>query len=145
VSKSDAWESDILRLLFLGTPIPNIADNAAIAPLTALYVSMHTADPTDGGNQATNEAAYGGYGRKPVARPGGWIVSGSAPTTVNPTTDLDFPPCTSAPGAPLTHFGVGAAAAGATKLFYSGPLTPTITMGVGVIPRLQAASTVTED
>jgi len=39
----NAW----LKLLFQAVAIANIADNAASSPLTALYISLHTADPTD--------------------------------------------------------------------------------------------------
>lgn len=45
MSKSDAFETDILGLIYNATAIPNIADNAATSPLTELFVALHTADP----------------------------------------------------------------------------------------------------
>ena len=67
MSKSNAYETDLLGLLFNGTAIANIADNAASAPLTDLFVALHTADPGEAGNQGTNEANYTGYNRVTVA------------------------------------------------------------------------------
>lgn len=47
--KGDTFENDVLKLIFNGTAIANLADNAASSPLTNLEVSLHTADPTDSG------------------------------------------------------------------------------------------------
>ena len=58
MSKSNAYETAILELLFNATPIANIADNAGTSPLTNLYVSLHTADPGETGTATTNECAY---------------------------------------------------------------------------------------
>ena len=69
--KSATFENDILKLIFNGTAITNVADNAATSPLANLYVSLHTADPTDAGNQTSNEISYTGYARVAVARNSG--------------------------------------------------------------------------
>ncbi len=143
MSKGNTFETDLLALIFNATAIANIADNAATAPLTSLYVSLHTADPGEAGTQATSETAYTGYARVAVARTtGGWSVASGS---VSPVANIDFGECTAAAGAAITHFGVGVAASGATKLLYSGTVTPNITMAVGVIPRLKTTSTITED
>jgi hypothetical protein len=143
VSKGNTFENDLLKLIFNATPIANLADNAATSPLTNLHVSLHTADPGDGGDQTTSETAYAGYARIAVARTtGGWTVTGNS---VSPVANIDFGECTASPGGALTHWGVGTAASGAGKLLYSGPLTPTITMAVAVIPRVKTTSTITED
>lgn len=143
MSKGDTYENDLLKLIFNATAIANIADNAASAPLTNLYASLHTADPGETGTQATNETAYTGYARVAVARTsGGWTVTTNS---VSPAAAIDFGECTASPGGAITHFGVGVAASGATKLLYSGTVTPNITMATGVIPRLKTTSTVTED
>lgn len=63
MSKGNTFENDWLLLIFNATAIANIADNAASAPLTNLYVSLHTADPGEAGDQTTNEAAYTSYAR----------------------------------------------------------------------------------
>lgn len=143
MSKSDAYENDLLKLIFNATPIANIADNAATAPLTNLFVSLHTADPGEAGDQTTNETAYTGYARQAVARTtGGFTVTANS---VSPVANVDFPEVTAAPGAAITHFGIGTLVSGAGKLLYSGTVTPNITMAIGVIPRIKNTSTVTED
>ena len=146
MSKADGYELDLLKLLFNATAIANVADNAAASPLTNLYISLHTADPGETGSQTTSETAYTGYARVAVARTsGGWTCSGTAPSQAVPVANIDFASCTAAPGGAITFFGVGSLVSGAGKLFYSGTVTPNITMAIGVIPRLTTASSITED
>lgn len=143
--KADAWEADILKLLLNATPIADVADNDATSPLTNVYVSLHTADPGDAGNQLTSEATYVGYARVAVARTtGGWAISGTAPTKANPVANITFPAGTGGSGT-VTHFGIGSLSSGAGRLFYSGTVTPNIVTGAGVTPQLTTASEVTED
>lgn len=142
MSKSNTFENDWLKLVFNAVAIGNMADNAASSPLTALYVSLHTADPGEAGTQATSETTYAGYARVGVARTSsGWVVSNNS---VSPVANVTFPTSTDA-GQTITHFGVGVAASGASKLLYSGALTPTITTQIGVTPILSNTSTITED
>lgn len=142
MSKGNTFENDLLKLIFNATAIANIADNAATSPLTNLYVSLHTADPGETGDQTTSEAAYTSYARVAVARTtGGWTVTNNS---VSPAANIDFPAGTGGSGT-ATHFGVGTAASGAGKLLYSGTLTPNIAMGNGITPRITTASTITED
>ena len=143
MSKSDTFENDLVKLIFNGTAIANLADNAATAPLTNLYVALHTADPGEAGTQATNEISYTGYARQAVPRSSsGFTVSGSAVTLTN---NLDFPKMTGGTGGTATYFSYGVAASGATKILYSGPLSPTIAVATGTIPRLETPTSVTED
>lgn len=143
MSKSNTFENDLLKLIFNATAIANIADNAAGAPLGSLYLSLHTADPGEAGDQTTNETAYTGYARIAVLRTaGGWTVTGSS---VSPVAAIDFGECTAVPGAAITHAAIGTVIAGAGKILYSGTLTPNITMAVGVAPRIKTTSTITED
>ena len=145
MSKSDAFESDILKLIFNATPIANIADNAATSPLTTLFHALHTADPGDAGTQATSEATYTGYARVTTARTtGGWTVSGTSPTQASPVSAITFPACTGGTNT-ITFASVGVATSGATKILYSGTVTPNISVSNGVTPQLTTASTVTED
>jgi hypothetical protein len=145
MSKSNVLEADILKLLFNATPIANIADNSGTAPLANLYVSLHTADPGEAGNQATSEIAYVGYTRVAVARTvGGWAISGTNPTKASPVANIDFPAGTGGSGT-ATHFGVGTLASGAGVLLYSGTVIPSIVCGSGVTPRLTTASFIEED
>ena len=45
--KTAYLENAILKLIFNGTAIANIADNASASPATGWWLSLHTADPTD--------------------------------------------------------------------------------------------------
>jgi hypothetical protein len=142
MSKGDTFENDILKLIFQAVAIANIADNAASSPLTQLWISLHTADPGEAGNQTTNETSYGSYARVALARSaGGWTVTGNV---VSPASNVDFPACTS--GTPtITHVAVGTASSGAGKLLYRGALTPSIAVSPGIQPRLTTGSTITEE
>lgn len=141
MGKSTTFENDLLKLIFNGTPITGIADNAATSPLTQLYLSLHTGDP-EAGNQTTNETAYTGYARLPLARTtGGWTVTGNS---VSPVTAVEFGECTASPGAQVTYAAIGTDVSGTGKILYSGVLSTPITMAVGVAPRIKTTSTITE-
>lgn len=146
MSKSDTFENDLMKLIFNNVAIANIGDAAGLLPSAvagSLWLSLHTADPGEAGTAITSETGYTGYARKALARSAaGFVVTGNS---VSPAADQDFGEATAAPGTPITHFGVVNAASGAGKLLYSGTVTPNITMAVGVIPRLKATSTITED
>jgi hypothetical protein len=142
MSKSNAYENSLLLLLFNGTAIANIADNAASGPLTDLYVSLHTGDPGEAGDQTTSECAYTSYARVAVARSGaGWTVTSNS---VSPASDVDFPTATGG-SETATHFAVGTASSGAGVLLYSGTLSPNVPISTGIKPRLSSATTITED
>ena len=142
MSKSDTFENDWLKLIFNGTAIANIADNAASSPLTNLYVSLHTADPGEAGSQTTSECAYTSYARVAVARTtGGWTVTGNS---VSPVAAITFPNCTGGTET-ATHAVVGTASSGAGKILYSGALSPNISIYGGVTPSIPTSSTITED
>jgi hypothetical protein len=89
--KASTFNNDLLKLIFNGTPISGIADNAASAPLTSLYLSLHLSDPGTGGSQNTAEATYPGYVRQAVSRTSaGFTVSGASAIL---TTVIVFPAC----------------------------------------------------
>lgn len=142
MSKGNTFENDLVKLIFNATAIANLADNAASSPLTNLYLSLHTADPGEAGDQTTNETSYGGYARLAVARTSGGftITNNEAALTAN----ADFPEATSGT-ATITHFAVGTASSGAGKILYKGPVTPNIAVSTGVTPRLTTGTKVTED
>lgn len=143
MSKSNTFENDLLKLIFNGTAIANLADNAAGSPLTNLYVSLHTADPGEAGDQTTSEISYTGYSRIAVARTsGGWTVTANS---VSPNAPVEFGEMTGGAGGTVTHAAIGTDATGTGKILYSGALTPTIAVALGVIPRIKTTSTITED
>ena len=141
-SKGNTFENDLMKLLFNATAIANVADNAASSPLTNLSVALHTADPGETGDQTTSESAYTSYARVSVARTsGGWTVTNNS---VSPVAAITFPAGTGGSGT-VTHFSVGPTGGGATKIFYSGTVTPNIVTGNGVTPILTTATAITED
>ena len=142
MSKGNTFENDWLKLIFNATPIANIADDASVAPLTNLYVSLHTADPGEAGVQTTNECAYTSYARVAVARTGvGWTVSGNS---VSPAADIEFPTATGGTET-ATHVAVGTVVSGAGKVLYKGVLNTPIPITTNVKPVLTTSTTITED
>lgn len=143
MSKGNTFENDLLKLIFTATAIANIADNAASSPLTSLYVSLHTADPGEAGDQTTNEISYTSYARVAVARSGsGFTVTNNS---VSPAANVDFGAMTAGAGGTVTHFAIGTASSGAGKLLYSGTVSPNIAVSNGVTPRLTTATAITEE
>lgn len=141
MGKGNNWSADILGLLFNATPVANIAINATSAPLTNLYVSLHTANPGAGGSQTTSEAAYTSYARVAVARTSGaWSLTGQ---TISPVANVTFPSATGG-SETETFFGIGTASSGTGVLLYSGTISPNIVVSNGVTPILTTATTVTE-
>jgi len=132
MSATDTFENQILGLILTGSAIPAIADNAASTPVTNLYISLHTANPGEGGTQATSEAAYTGYSRAVIARSGtGWTVVGGVASNNAP---VSFGQCTASPGGNITHVGIGTAASGAGTLLLYDALDTAIVMQVGTSP-----------
>lgn len=122
MSKTNTFENELLLHIFQNADITLIGDAAGLQNSAAagnLYVSLHTAEPGEGGDQTTNEAAYTNYARVAVARTsGGWTVSGNQ---VSNAAAVNFPAC-GLTGATITHFGIGTDASGAGKLLFKGPL-----------------------
>lgn len=128
----DTFENDLLSLIFTATAIANIADNAASAPLTNLYIGLHTADPTDSGNQTSSECDYTGYGRVAVARTtGGWTV---ATGTVENDAAITFGACTAGSNT-ATHVTIGTDSTGTGKILCLGALTASLAISNGITPQ----------
>lgn len=143
MSKSNVFENDLLKLIFNGTAIANLADNAGTSPLTNLYIALHTGDPGEAGTQSTSEVNYTGYSRVAIARsPAGWTV---ADNVVTPTVAIEFGEMTGGTPGSATHISIGTAGSGGGKVLYRGTLTPTVSYAMGVVPRLRTTSTITED
>jgi hypothetical protein len=141
MGKGATFSNGLLKLVFNATGIANIADNTATSPLTNIYVSMHTADPTAAGNQTSNETSYTSYARVAVARTtSGWTVTTNS---VSPVATIGFPACTGG-SATLAYFGIGTASSGSGVLLYSGTVSPNIAVASGVTPQLTTATSITE-
>lgn len=136
MSKGNTTENDILEYIFKATAISWNGN-------TDLYVSLHTADPGEGGSQTTNEATYTSYARVTVARSGsGWTVSGNQ---VENAALIQFPQCTGGSNV-ITHVAVGTASSGAGQVLYSGALNSSLSVSSGIQPQFAAgALTLTED
>lgn len=121
-SMSDPYENDMALLEFNNTNIANVGDGTGLRGSSAAgswYLSGHTADPGEAGTQASSEATYTGYSRTAVARSGaGFTVTNNQ--AVNAAT-ISLGACTAGSNT-LTHWGLGVASSGATRLAYYGPI-----------------------
>jgi hypothetical protein len=147
VSKSNAWETAYLQLLFQNTNAANIGDAPGLRGSTvagSFYIALHTADPGEAGDQTTSEIAYTSYARVAVARSAGsWAVAGAVASNVNAIT---FPAGTGGAGT-ATWASIGVASAGASMIIARGPVAPNIVCGNSITPQLPAGTgfTHTED
>ena len=112
-----------MATLTLGTTFGNaIIDhmlrNQAYTPPSALYLSLHTADPSTTG---ASEATGGSYGRQSVT-----LAAAASKATTN-SGDVTF---TLLPAATITHVGVWTASSGGTFVG-GGALTASKTTSAG--------------
>lgn len=140
-AKSNFFENALLGLIFNATSIATLAQDSTTSPTSFLYVALHTADPGEAGNMATNECSYTSYARTAVARnSSGWTVSGS---TVNPAATISFPQATGG-SETATHVSVGLSTVSTVDILYKGTLSPNITISNGVTPQVTTATAITE-
>jgi hypothetical protein len=143
MSLSDVMENAVLNLVYRAVAWANVADNAGTSPITNTYAALHTADPGDSGTQATSEATYTAYTRTAVARTtGGWSAASGG--SISPAANVDFPAGTGGSGT-VTHFSQGKTSTGSTDAYHIGTVTPNISTGNGITPRLTTATTLTLD
>lgn len=120
MSKSNTAETGLLLLIFNNTAFGGVGDTNGLQPSASagnLYVTGHSADPGEAGDQTTSELAYPGYTRAAIARnAGGWTVSGGQ---VSNTAGFNLGLNTGT-GVTLSFIGVGTASSGSGKLLYSG-------------------------
>lgn len=140
MSMTNAAEAALLDLLFLNVDWANIGDAGGLqnsAAAGSFYISLHTSDPGEAGNQSTNEASYTGYARIAIARTaGGWTRSVS---TISNTALAQFAQCTGG-SATVTHFGIGTDSAGAGNLLLKGALTSSLAISSGIQPQFAAGA-----
>lgn len=140
--KGTTFDNQLLQLIFNGTTISNIANNASSSPLTNLYLALHTADPTSAGSQTSSETSYTNYTRVAVARSSaGWTVASNQVTNAGL---IQFPQC-GASGATITNVSIGANNTGAGEILYTGSLSSPLTVSNLIQPQFAiGALTVTE-
>jgi len=131
---SNAAETDLLELLFTNVDWPNIGDAAGLQNSVAagnFYISLHTGDPGEAGDQTTSEANYTSYARVAVARSGaGWTVAGN---NCSNAAAINFPAATGG-SSTCTYFGIGTDASGAGNLIASGILSAPLAVTSGITP-----------
>lgn len=134
MSATNAFETDLLDHIFANADIANIGDATGLRGSTtagSFYISLHTADPGETGDQTTSEATYTSYARVAVVRSGsGWTVSGNEVTNAAAVT---FPACTGG-SSTVTHFGIGTDSTGAGNLLFYGALTASLAISNGITP-----------
>jgi hypothetical protein len=143
---TNAAEAALLDLLFLNVDWADIGDAAGLqnsATAGSFYISLHSADPGEAGNQSTNEISYTGYARVAVNRTaGGWTRTTS---TIANTALVQFGQCTGGT-ATATHFGIGTDSTGAGNLLLKGALNASLSISNGIQPQFAAgAMTATVD
>lgn len=128
MSKSNAFESEMLALIFTATAL-------TWAAATDLEIHLHTADPGEGGTTATSEATYTSYAAVTVSRSGtGWTVTGD--TCTNDAL-IQFPQCTGGTNT-ITHVSISPS--GSTQILYSGALNSSLAVSNGIQPQFAAGA-----
>jgi len=134
MSMTNAAEQAFLDLLFLNIDWANIGDASGLqnsAAAGSFYISLHTADPGESGDQTTNETAYTSYARVAVARTaGGWTRTAS---TISNAAKITFPQCTGGTST-ITHFGIGTDSTSTGNLLMKGTLTASLAVSNGIQP-----------
>ena len=146
MSASNTCETALLNLIFANSNFANVGDATGLrgsSTAGSLYVSLHSADVTESGNQSSSELSYTGYARVAVARSGsGWTVSGNSATNAAAVT---FGACTAGSGT-AAYFGIGTDSSGAGTLLFSGQLSSSLAISSGITPSFAiGALTVTAD
>ncbi len=157
--KGNALQENLLKFLFTTSSSATLGQITTLnfpctSTTTLLYVSLHTADPGNGGTQATNEVTYTGYQRVATNRSNAgaasWVVGATySPFSVFPSSAIQFAQCTTASAVVITNWAVGTLSSGVTQgttgLLYCGTVTPNINLGANVTPSLTTGSACTED
>lgn len=142
-SKTNAFETNLLELIFNNTALENIGNAGGLQPSSAagsLYVALFTAAPSD--SSAGTETTYTNYARVAVARTsGGWTVASGA---VSNTAAITFPQC-GATGATIVAFAIMTASSGGDMLYW-GDLTSNLAVSNGITPEFAIGDLdITED
>jgi len=140
MSMTNAAEAALLDLIFLNVDWANIGDAAGLqnsAAAGVFYISLHTDDPGEAGDQATSEIAYTSYARVSVVRTGAGFSR--SVSTISNAALVQFPQCTGGSGT-ATHFGIGTDASGTGNLLYKGALTSSLAVSTGIQPQFAASA-----
>jgi len=141
--KSTVTSNNIVALIYNATPIANIADNAASAPTTNIYIALATASYIASSTMSSNETTYTNYVRQFAPRTtSGWTAPSSGITSN--VASVEFPQC-GVTGATITSACTGKAT-GASNIFHYGDLNAPIAVSNLIQPRFPVGSiTITEN
>lgn len=132
MSATDVFENGLLSLIFENANYANVGDATGLRGSTVagvFYISLHTADPGEAGNQTTSESAYTNYARVSVARStAGWSVAAGV---ADNDAAITFPAC-GVTGSTITNYGVGSDTSGVGNLFIRG--TASLVVNSGITP-----------
>jgi len=137
MSASNSFENAILDLIFDNVAFAKIGDASGLQPSASdgnLYVSLHTGDPGEAGDQTTSECDYTSYARVAVSRTDGWTIADNKAENAAATT---FPGCTGGSNT-ATHFGIGTDTSGAGVLLFSAALDSSLAISSGITPEFAA-------
>jgi len=124
MGKSNTFENEWLDHVLRNATIPNIGDATGLRGSTAagnVYLALHTADPGEAGDQTTSEATYTSYARTALSRDTagtpafGAAASGAASNAIL----IQCPQCTGGSNN-ISHWSIGVASGGASKILYRG-------------------------
>jgi hypothetical protein len=141
MSATNVFENGLLSLIFENANYANVGDATGLRGSTTagvFYISLHTANPNETGNQTTSEAAYTSYGRgHNTGSPVGIARSTAGWTVASGVADNDavcnFPAATGG-SETETHFGIGSDSTGVGNLFLWGALTAGLAVSAGITP-----------
>ena len=134
MSMTNAAETAFLLLLFNNVDWTDIGDAGGLQNSVAdgvFYVSLHTGDPGETGDQTTSECAYTSYARVSVVRTSsGWTIAGN---NCSNTAAVNWPAATGG-SETATYFGIGTDSSGAGNLIGSGVLSAGLAISSGITP-----------
>lgn len=130
MSATDVFENGLLSLIFENANYANVGDATGLrgsSTAGVFYISLHTADPGETGDQTTSESAYTNYARVSVARStAGWSVAAGV---ADNDAAITFPAC-GASGSTITHVGIGSDTSGAGNRFMNGTASLVVSSGI---------------
>ena len=139
-SATNVFENGLLSLIFENANYANVGDATGLrgsSTAGVFYISLHTANPNETGDQTTSEGSYTTYARVSVARStAGWSVASGV---ADNDAVITFGACT-AGSSTVTHFGVGSDSSGAGNLFLWGALTASLAISAGITPSFAAGA-----
>lgn len=140
MSATNVFENGLLSLIFENANYANVGDATGLrgsSTAGSFYISLHTANPNETGDQTTSEAAYTDYARVSVARStSGWSVSSGV---ADNDAAIDFP-AASGGSESETHFGIGSDSSGTGNLFLYGALSASLSVSSGITPSFAAGA-----